>query len=234
MTDIGQLLPGPPGRVPTVRPSYRILGRAHASVTGLFAAVNVLDGKRRQGNESTKGRTSNVEIDVVRSAIILTSAGLDSSMKRLVNDVGRVLITRPGTGARHEFEEYLKRELAKPNIAPSFREAVLDIQVADRLLAHYLAERTRASFQGSSDLKVRVRQTLGIARADVGDEALTALDEFFVARNKIAHDMDLKDPASHSVAREHRDPGTIASQCDQVFRIAVSIIHGAAVACKKV
>ena len=41
---------------------------------------------------------SKVEVDVVRSAIVFTSAGLDATMKRLVNDVGRALVPRPGTG----------------------------------------------------------------------------------------------------------------------------------------
>lgn len=180
-----------------------------------------------------KGRKSKVEVDVVRSAIVFSSAGLDASMKRLVNDVGRVLAVRPGTGARHEFEEHLKREMAKTSIAPSFRQAVLDIQVADQLLVHYLAERTKASFQGSKDLRVRVRQTLGIPKGDVPDTDLAALDDFFLARNKISHDMDLKDPASDSIAREHRDSATVAGQCAAVFKVAAGLINGAAVACKK-
>lgn len=180
-----------------------------------------------------KGRRSKVEIDVIRSAIVLSSAGLDASMKRLVNDVGRVLAVRAGTGARREFEEHLKRELAKPSVAPSFRQAILDLQVSDRLLALYLSERTKASFQGSEDLRVRVRQTLGVSKSDVPDADLKALNDFFVARNKIAHDMDLKDPASNSIAREHRIPERVAGQCAEVFRVAVQLINGAALASKK-
>lgn len=233
MTSIGALAKGPSGRAPEVRAAYRILERAHHSVTGLFEAVDELDVMRRQGNNSMKGRKSKVEIDVVRSAIVLTSAGLDASMKRLVNDVGRVLAMRTGTGARGEFEEHLKREMSKPNITTSFRQAILDMSVAERLLAHYLAERTKSSFQGSSDLRVRVRQTLGISKSEVPDTDLDSLDQFFQARNKVSHDMDLKDPSSDSIAREHRDPGTAAVQCAEVFRVAVSLINGAAKACAK-
>ena len=57
-----------------------------------------------------RGRKSKSEIDILRSAIVLTSAGLDASMKRLVTDVGRHLIMQNGTGARHEYEEQLKRD----------------------------------------------------------------------------------------------------------------------------
>lgn len=233
MTSIGALPRGPSGHAPAVRPAYRILERAHASVAGLFEAVDVLDTTRRQGNLSKKGRKSKVEVDVIRSAIVLSSAGLDASMKRLVNDVGRVLAVRAATGARHEFEEHLKREMQRPSIAPSFQQAVLGMNVDDQLLAHYLADRTKASFQGSNDLRVRVRQTLGISKSDVPDADIAVLDDFFLARNKISHDMDLKDPASGSIAREHRDPAHVAQRCAEVFDVAVRLINGAAKACKK-
>lgn len=152
-------------------------------------------------------------------------------MKRLVNDVGRELVAVPGTGARREFEEYLKRELLKPKVSESFRGAILDPAVGDRLVANYLADRTKASFQGSKDLDARVRRALGIGNSHVTQADLKRLDDFFVARNKISHDMDLKDPKADSVAREHRTPEVVAGQCDEVFDVAVRLIIGAAEAC---
>lgn len=223
---------GPSGRAPLVRPALRILGRAHASVAGLFSAVELLDDARRTANSTTKGRMSKVEVDVLRSAIVLSSAGLDAGMKRLVNDVGRVLAVQEGTGARRQFEEYLKAEMSGPQPSSGFRNAVLSVDVADRLLSVYLADKTKASFQGSSDLRKRVRETLGIAKSSVPDDSLTALDEFFVARNKIAHEMDLKAPATESIAREHRKPEAVAAQCAEVFTVGTALIRGAAEVCR--
>lgn len=136
-------------------------------------------------------------------------------------------------GKRRQFEEYLKSEMSKPNVTDAFRIAVLDLRMADKLLANYLAERTRASLQGSGDLKTRLRQTLGISKSEVPDADLEALDDFFIARNKISHEMDLKDPASDSIAREHRRPDIVAAQCAEAFKAGVGLIRGAAVACKK-
>lgn len=232
VTYLAGLPSGPTGRAPLVRPAYRILSRSHASVSGLFQAVDILDATRRDANEATNGRTSKVELDVLRSAIVFTSAGLDATMKRLVNDVGRRLVTVPGTGARRVYEEYVKRELLKPKVSDSFKDSILDPDPGARLVAHYLADRTKASFQGSGDLEKRVRRALGIAGSQVREDELKRLDDFFLARNKISHDMDLKNPNTESVAREHRTPGQVADQCNEVFDVAVKLIHGAALACK--
>lgn len=175
---------------------------------------------------------SKLEVDVVRSAIVFTSAGLDATMKRLVNDVGRALVPISGTGARHQYQEYLKQSLAAPTIDVRLRDAVIDVDPNSRLLDVYLSERTRASFQGSTDLKTRVRSVLGIARSKVPDGHLENLDEFFVARNAISHDMDLKNPATDSTARHHRDVEVVIRQCDQVFAVAALLIGGAADAYK--
>lgn len=234
MTGIGHAPAGPSGRAPHVRPAQRILERAHVSVAGLFSAVEVLETTRRDSNLSAKGRRSQVEVEIVRSAIVLTSAGLDAAMKRLVNDVGRVLITATGTGARQKYEEYLKGELAKPKAEEPFRQAILSSDVSTKLMSVYLSSRTKASFQGSGDLKLRVRQTLGMPKEAVPDTDLAALDDFFVARNKISHDMDLERPGSDSIARVHRNPDVVAAQCRAVFEVAGAFIRGAAVATQKI
>ena len=216
-----------------VRPTYRILTSAHDSVVDLFDAVDALDAARRKANSSPKGRKSKSEIDILRSAIVLTSAGLDASMKRLVKDVGRYLIGRDGTGTRHEYEEHLKREMAKRRGSEPFHQAVWAVDPAEKLLVFYLAEKTKASFQGSRDLKIRVRHTLGMSKSVVPDSVLENLDSFFDARNEIVHDMDLRNPSTDSVARKHCDVEMVAEQCNLVFDVAVSLILGAVEACKK-
>ncbi|WP_133734039.1 hypothetical protein [Nocardia ignorata] len=222
-------LPHPPrGHAPAVRPAYNILSRTHASVKGLFSAVDVLDETRRNSNATTKGRMSRVEVDVLRSAVVLTSAGLDSTMKRLVNDAGRTLISKAGSAARKQYEEFLKNQLSQPTVTPTFRDAVIAPDVADRLLAHYMNERTRASFQGSRDLKRRVRNTLGLSGASVTDADLESLDAFFLARNKIVHDLDLEEPASDSLKRVHRTRSDVAAMCDQAFSVAAAIVSATA------
>lgn len=177
---------------------------------------------------------SRVEVDVIRSAIVMTSAGLDATMKRLVNDVGRKLVLVQGSAARSQYEEFLKREMARPGrMSEPFKVAVLSSDANAELLKLYLAERTKASFQGSGDLKVRVRQTLGLSKSDVTDPDIDRLNAFFSARNKISHEMDLNRPDSASIARIHRTPDDVATQCRAVFEVAGALVRGAAAVCQK-
>lgn len=146
MTGIGPVPKGPSGHPPQVSAAHRVLGRAYSSVKGLFDAVTELDLARRATNSSAKRRMSRVEIDILRSAIVLKSAGLDAAMTRLVKDIGTVLASTPGCGARRQVEEYLKHEPSRPNITEPFRVAVLALDIEAALLANYLADRTRRSF----------------------------------------------------------------------------------------
>lgn len=219
-------------RAPQVRPAYRLLKGGHASVSGLMNAVPVLDDARRSGNATTKGRMSTVEVDVLRAAIVLTSASLDAAMKRLVNDMGRALISVPGTSARGTYERYLKQELAKPSVRDDVKDAIVRTDPGEALLEIYLADRTKASFQGSGDLRIRVKSALGIANADVADSRLSLLDDFFIARNAISHDMDYLSGSSHSVKRIHRAPQPTETMCTLAFEVGVELIHGAGIAAK--
>jgi hypothetical protein len=213
------LLDAPKGHYPQIRPAHRLLRGAHRSVAGLLEAHQVLDEKRRSSNSSTKGRMAENELDVLRAAIIFTSSGLDASMRRLVTDVGRHLVGKAGTGARRQYEEFLKQELSKSNVAEGIRGAVREMDPTASLVDHYLAEKTRASFQGSDDLKRRVRNALGVSGSAISDSRLSSLDEFFRARNAIAHELDYTSSSAQSVARRHRNPDAVTEMCSNAFDV---------------
>ena len=121
--------------------------------------------------------------------------------------------------------------MPQSSVAKDFRDAVVADEPGENLLAFYLAERTKSSYQGSKDLLARVKRVLGISNAAVGDHDVMQLDPFFRARNQIVHDMDLKDITTKSIARVRRDAETVAYQCNAVFYVAVLLIRGAAEAC---
>jgi hypothetical protein len=62
----------------------------------------------------------------------------------------------------------------------------------------YIDVRTEASLQGSSDVKARVRDTLGISNAQLPVAQIETLDKFFEPRNTIVHDLDYEDPSTPS------------------------------------
>lgn len=222
----------PRTHAPQVRPAYRLLEGAHKSVKGLFDVATRLAEARRSANRENRGRLAQEEEDVLRAALVLTSSGLDASMKRLVNDVGRALIPRAGTSARLQYEQYLNSELTASPVSTGVHESVISTNPTEKLLSHYLAERTKASFQGSRDLKTRVRNTLGIPNLAVPDARVDALDDFFVARNRIVHDMDYQVASGDSMARNRRSSDATASTCADVFSLAVDFMRAAALLLK--
>ncbi|MWB99070.1 hypothetical protein [Agromyces seonyuensis] len=229
MVDIVPLRAAPKDRVPEIRNAYRFLTGTHASVNGLFDAVQTLSTARRAANATNVGRMKSDEMDVLRSAIVLTSSGLDASMKRLVLDAGKFLINVPGSSARKHFEQGIKEMLAAKTIDQPLKDAIVSVNPAESILRYYLSTKTKASMQGSGDLKSRVRAVLGIPATRITDGQLDGLDNFFLARNRIAHSMDYVNlTESKSRARRNRSSDEVATLCNTAFKVATDFMHAAA------
>jgi len=218
----------PRGGVPELRNAYRYLRGAHGSVSGLLDLAQTLSVNRRAANGTPLGRHSEQEVDLLRSAIVFSSSGLDASMKRLVNDAGRYLIARP-TAAQAQYRQFMRQQLAADSVDTLLRDAVVAPGAEDALLTYYLTVRTRSSFQGSSDLKTRVRSVLGIPDQRMPQATLKVLDPFFRARNNIVHSMDYENLGNaDSRARHHRSIAEATTMCDLVFDIAADLMHATA------
>ena len=89
----------------------------------------------------------------------------------------------------------------------------------------YVAARTKASMQGSSDVKARVRDTLGISNTRLPLARLAQLDDFFTARNAIVHDLDYLSPKGMGTARHARPQDWVRDQCDLVFAVVAETIN---------
>lgn len=223
--NLGPLPPAPRGHAPQVRQAWKYLVAAHKSTSALLDSLTIV----REANKSTAGKThgrySDAEVDLLRAALVFTSSGLDASLQRLVRDALPVLVERDGTGARAAYREFLKQELAAENASKPFRDAVIAPDPTSALLKMYVSARTKASYQGSSELRKRVREALGIKASAVPDTDLAALDPFFEARNAIVHGMDFEDTESSlSRKRNHRTRTDTIAECDLVFDVAARFI----------
>jgi hypothetical protein len=109
-----------------------------------------------------------------------------------------------------------------------FLAAVRDRDPRRRMVDLYVASLTKASFQGSSDVKDRVRDALGIANRVVKRQRIERLDEFFTARNAIVHDLDYQEPSSTRTARYSRRMEDVRDQCNDVLALVAELIHAAA------
>lgn len=158
----------------------------------------------------------------------MTSSGIDASMQRIIWDAGRYLIPITGTAARSQYEEYLKQALSstKEKVDDGLKQAIISNDPAEQILTFYLQVKTKASFQGSGDLKRRVRNTLGVPNSAVTDTALESLDSFFEARNNIAHSMDYERPKEAGRrARVHRSVDDVTEMCNNALSVSADLLH---------
>lgn len=223
---LGTLPSAPAGRCPQVRRARKYLEATHQSVNGLLDSFNVVHEKTVTARENGQGRLSRDELDLLRAALVFTSSGLDASCHTLVDECVRVLIDRPGSTAAKKFDLYLDEQSAK-NTA-EFRAALKEHHPRSKFVNLYVEAKTRASYQGTADLKDRVKDLLGIANNKVATTRIDALSGFFVARNDIVHRLDYVDPRSKSVKRHHRSPGEVVAECDLVLTLVADLIDGAA------
>jgi hypothetical protein len=222
--ELAALPAGPTGRCPEVRQSWKYLEATHRSVVRLLESFTVVREIASQTKGSTRGRLSHGQVDLLRAALVFTSSGLDASCHRLIRDCAPPLIQAGGV-AEIQFREYLKRELNQARPPSGLVEAVTAPNPREALVERYVIARTRASFQGSGDLKNRVRDLLGISNKTLAEARFTALDEFFVARNNIVHQLDYEDPASPTRSkRYHRAPAKVVEECDIVLALLADLI----------
>lgn len=219
-----ELRKAPSGRCPQVRPARKYLEATHESVTGLLDAFELVRQSAAAAKQSTKGRLSRDQLDLLRAALVFTSSGLDACCHRLVRDAAPELIARGGV-AQAKFHEFVKQELHEPRPPDGLFEAMICEDPRSALLDRYLTAKTRASFQGSGDLKTRVRDLLGITNKQIPVARFHALDAFFTARNQIVHRLDYEDPHGVSIKRHHRAPTDVLGQCNLALTVVADLIE---------
>lgn len=223
---LASLPPAPRGHAPQVRRARRYLEATHKSVGGLVDSFNVVHEKTVTSRANAQGRLNRDEVDLLRAALVFTSSGLDATCHQLVTECLPVLVARPGSTASRKFDVYLDALISNPT-AP-FRAALKRTDPRSELVDLYVEAKTKASYQGSGDLKERVRDLLGLTNQQLPVARLEALDGFFVARNDIVHRLDYVEPRSQSTARHSRSPADVVGECDRVLTLVADLINGAA------
>jgi hypothetical protein len=180
----------------TVHSAHRYLAAARDSV-GL-TMLNM-----RLSREFTKaidkkgpaGRLTNMEMDLLRAAIVFAGAGLDATLKELIRCALPVVV-RINTMARDKFRRFAAEYLGSKRQGLDFDE-LASVLVAptgprDALLEKYAIALTGESLQSAAQVS-NTAGALGISDERLR-KRLTAnseLDLMFRARNQIVHELDL-------------------------------------------
>ncbi|MEU8757732.1 hypothetical protein [Streptomyces sp. NPDC048659] len=220
-----------PYKCPEVVPAWWRLRSTHSSVSGLFDTLHLVRRERsRQNNAETRGRLHSDAQDLLRAAIVFTSAGVDASVQALIEHAVPVLITRLGT-PRDKYETFVEEQARAPKVEDCFLAALKSQDPRPELLSLYVKSKTKASFQGSSDLRTRAASPLGITNQQIPKGRFTSLDVFFTARNDVAHrlDMDNVTKADAAPRRKVRTQDEVRSMCDDALLLVRDLVKETAV-----
>lgn len=205
----------------TIEAARRLKG-AHESVQGHFDTLHDVRARKISKKVDVR-RLDHREVDLLRAGIVFAGSGLDAVLKQLIEDTLLRVVDRSVAakkllatfGARLVDDE---PATAKRILAASDRDSAIKAQ--------YLEHLTRGSLQATSELK-RVRDALGLAGiARLDDAALEGFEEFFLARNQIVHELDLKKPdGPGDFTRRYRRMATSRDQADEALILARTFIE---------
>jgi hypothetical protein len=204
----------------------RRLKGAHDSINGLFETLHSVRNAKAVSGVSI-ARLSHGEVDLLRAALVFAGAGLDAVLKQLVRDsLPTLLNTYPAAqGALKGYSARLTSE------QPAKAKSILtNPDPTKALRRQYIADLTKASLQGHGEL-VNIRKALGLADSgSLSDTALSAFSDFFVARNQVAHELDLLQPTGRGTFTrryrrmdETRDRADAAVMLGGDFIVAVEL-----------
>jgi hypothetical protein len=219
-----------PYSCPEVVPSWWKLRSTHDSVIGLFDTLYLVRKTRAtKNNEETRGRLHRDAQDLLRAAIVFTSAGLDASVQALIEQAAPVLITGNPT-AKAKFEVFIDEQVRAPKAEEDFLAALKQPDAHTQLVQLYIHSKTKTSFQGSEDLRSRAGGALGMTNGQIPKRRFAALDTFFTARNDVAHrlDMDNLTNADATPPRNQRNQEDVSQMCDEALLLVRDLIKATA------
>jgi hypothetical protein len=207
-------------------PAWWRLASTHESVGGLFDTLYTV---RRLGADTGNAGLPDSSQDLLRAAIVFSSAGLDACLEVLVSHAVPVLVAG-NENSRRKFERYIDDQAKATKVSQEFLGAIKDPDPRKRLLELYIRDLTSASFQGSGDIKNRCAAALGITNQQLPSARLTDLDDFFSSRNDVAHRLDLTKPDGLDAkpARQQRSQEAVAKMCDEALSLVRDLIHATA------
>ena len=155
-------------------PAWWRLVSTHESVGGLFGTLYAV---RRLGADAGGAGLTDSSQDLLRAAIVFSSAGLDACLEVLISHAVPVLVSG-NEKSRGKFERYIDSQARAPKVTQEFLGAIKDPDPRARLLELYIRDLTALSFQGSESIKDRCSTALGITNEQLPGSRLSGLDDF--------------------------------------------------------
>lgn len=205
--------------------SQRFLASAHEAADEIWATLEVLRSRRKEKGGDIRGRLVMNEEDQLRAAIVFTGAGLDATLKRLIEDALPELLTF-NVQSQKKFEEFAAQRISAVDTVDP-KAVARYLTAADpraRLIYDYVYKLTGSSLQSEQQVDT-VASALGVDDKEVR-KAIPDLKPLFIARNEISHELDLQslEKRGDRTRRSRPMKGTKAI-CDAGFRVGQQIVN---------
>ena len=190
-------------------PRHSACQPAHAILEGASESASSFEHIFQAGLDSS----GDEDQDLLRAMLLFSSAGLDSMVKQLARDALPIVIEL-NAGAREQFRIFVERQLRNDQDRFALLSAAI---VGDKEeLQHVLiSDLTAKSLQSVEELS-RTAAYFDIATIDLIPDP-NALRDVFIARNQIAHEMDVD---SSTAEQRHRDFAAMRSYTEEIFTVA--------------
>ncbi len=206
--------------------SYLILCNSHDTASSFLETFNQLRVSR-----NAKGIPTDEEQDLLRAMLIFACSGLDSMVKQLTLDALPEVIDKD-LGANDMFKTYVERRIKKDESFDShlLAEVLCDDKPRIKLINILINDITSQSLQSREQL-FRVGAYFNIPSTDLSNDLSKKpplLDQIFLARNQIAHEMDI-DFSQANRSRRPRKKQTMVDYTNEILRIGesfLSIVNG--------
>lgn len=185
--------------------SQRFLASAYDTVDDLLTVLDTVRiARKADEGKGSKGILTSNEQDILRACVVLAGAGLDASLKRLVRDAFSSLVEIDGAPALRELHLFTSKRIASAGGVDAERvaELLLTPKPRDLLVEAFIESLVGSSIQ-SVDAVQRIATVLGIPNGSDLRKDIKSLRLAFVARNQIAHELDLQVPAGFGDRQKH-------------------------------
>lgn len=211
---------------PVCEQAKLILETAHESAGALLSAYDLARAQRGR----PRGMTTDAEQDLLRSMLVMAAAGLDATVKQLIQDALPALL-QVDDKAQNSFEKFIARRLGNDVAIATggtgirlLASALASPSPQRRLISDYVGQLIGGSLQ-SSDSLFEVAAALGADPNGVGIRP-AELNPIFQTRNKIIHELDINLSARQRT-RNVRSQSTMIAHTNRLFAVAVGLLGSA-------
>jgi hypothetical protein len=205
--------------------SRLILSYAHDSAEALLDAFR----RVRIARGATVGTSTDEEQDLLRAMLVLSAAGLDSSLKQLIRDsLPNLIACTPSV--RDGLETFVARQLrgdAERSAGGSGNRFLARMLVSqslrDQIIEEYIVYLTGTSLQSADEL-MRATTALGLQPEKAG-VVPAELRPIFDARNKIIHELDVNFEHPNR-NRESRAQPKMTKMANKLLEVGERILNG--------